>query len=210
VVSSGDTAATAFTSTGSASFNGSSSLVTAANLDLSIYPDLTVEWFMKTATGATTVVWEHSADTNSFNGAISMYLNDGPFLFSANNFSNGYYRRTTPSVSDDVWRHYAMVLDRPSTTASRLQLYIDGTLTGTAALGGADVPFLNDLFYFGGRGGTAFQFTGLLDEFRISDEILDPSQFLNVAPPVPEPSTVVLLGLGVFGLILRTRRRVAA
>ena len=37
-------------------------------------------------------------------------------------------------------------------------------------------------------------------------ELLLPSQFLNV-PPVPEPSTFGLLGLGTIGLAIKSRRR---
>jgi hypothetical protein len=44
------------------------------------------------------------------------------------------------------------------------------------------------------------QFSGLIDEVRISDQALSPSQFLNRTPSssVPEPASIALLGLGVI------------
>jgi hypothetical protein len=48
------------------------------------------------------------------------------------------------------------------------------------------------------------QFTGLLDEVRLSDSALSPSEFLNNAG-VPEPSTL-LLSLAGMGLLIAARR----
>jgi len=42
----------------------------------------------------------------------------------------------------------------------------------------------------------------LLDEIRITDGALAPDDFLQA---VPEPTTIALLGLGVFGLIRKKR-----
>jgi len=48
-----------------------------------------------------------------------------------------------------------------------------------------------------------FPAQGLLDEIRISDVALSPSQFLDV----PEPHSIMLLGAGIAALWMRGRRR---
>ncbi|MFP6579921.1 MAG: PEP-CTERM sorting domain-containing protein, partial [Myxococcota bacterium] len=47
-------------------------------------------------------------------------------------------------------------------------------------------------------------FIGFIDEVRITQSALQPSQFLNA---VPEPNTALLLGIGMMGLGMRRRRR---
>ena len=48
------------------------------------------------------------------------------------------------------------------------------------------------------------QFSGLIDEVRLSDQALSPSQFLNSSPSsVPEPASFLLLGLGLSVLVAK-------
>jgi hypothetical protein len=49
-------------------------------------------------------------------------------------------------------------------------------------------------------------FRGLIDEVRISDQALSPSEFLNA---VPEPSGIALMGVAILGLFLTFRSNVA-
>jgi hypothetical protein len=95
---------------------------------------------------------------------------------------------------------------------STVSLYLDGTLvdstsispqpnfqtfSGSGTIGGA---IGNDTTIAGGI--TAFR--GNIDEVRISNVALPPSQFLNV---VPEPTTASLLALGGVALLRRRRSR---
>lgn len=85
------------------------------------------------------------------------------------------------------------------------RLYVDGNLmdsaAGTGFLGTSVQSAIgNDPQYPSGY--NTF-FPGFIDEFRISNVALAPEQFLNAT--IPEPSAVMLLGLG--GLLLRRRQR---
>lgn len=101
-------------------------------------------------------------------------------------------------LQEDVWAHIALVV-----FSDNYSIYVDGQTqyTGSIPIGG-EGPY-----YFPGNpeeGRTVGDgFCGWMDEFRISDEALMPSQFLNAA--IPEPGTLGLLGLGFFSLIFRKR-----
>ena len=57
-----------------------------------------------------------------------------------------------------------------------------------------------------GIGGGRFGWDGYISELRISDAVLGPDDFL-VENDIPEPSTMILLGIGSLGLIGYRRRR---
>lgn len=110
----------------------------------------------------------------------------------------------------DVWYNVAVTND-----GQTMRLYIDDIRDGvgdyvlqdsinTDIAGGAlvesDAPWVIGRSWFNGP---ADFFDGQIDEVRISDVALDPSQFLFV----PEPASAGLLGLGL--LLLQRRRREA-
>lgn len=108
----------------------------------------------------------------------------------------------------DTWYHLAAVGD---SSAGTLTLYVDGNSVGsTTGFNGmfnpdGSVTAANDTSWTIGRGqfngNPADRMIGFIDEVRISDTALAPSQFLNV----PEPSAVALLAGGAL-LGLRRRR----
>lgn len=119
-------------------------------------------------------------------------------------FNSGFQGyMASPVLANDVqigeWQHLALVKE-----TSQYSLYLDGMLLATEALpSGTDGPY-----YFPGTGMTGDRtigssYGGWIDEFRISNEALTPDQFLIV----PEPTSVVLLGLGLAGLCLHQFRR---
>jgi len=191
VSSSTDTATNA-PGAGSASFSGSSSAQTASPVNLSSYTNLTIEWFMKSTQvnsgSATGIVFEQSANYNSNPGGVVGFLSQTagqPSLHSGARGSNGYANAAVQIGSDGGWHHYAVTFNQNLGLAAShiVKVYIDGVAsTTTNVLISSPInvlaPFRNDYFYLGARNASSLYFVGNLDEFRISDAILTPDQFL--------------------------------
>lgn len=199
--------------TGSASFNGTSnSFQTAATLNLSGYNQLTIEWFMKPTSATSTggqLIFEHSENGNNYTGAIRSYItSDGTLKTSQYAGSGLYYGSNTNDINPAQWTHYAVTMDRSLTgAAERIKVYVDGVVAGTYNVSNgliSDPAFIDKVLYIGARNANDIYYKGLIDEMRISDQVLTPSQFLSV----PEPGSASLL-LGLGGLALMKRRRKA-
>ena len=205
VASSSDTSPVA-PGSGSASFNGSqTAFSTAATLDLSSFTDLTIECFFKTSQAGLAVLYEHTTPAIFDPGAFGSAINDGNPLEVYQRATGGtYLDRTNLLIADDSWRHMAMIVDGSETNTDRLELYVDGVQVGLDAnfSNPTGTPaFLNTTFHIGSRLNTQLKYVGLMDELRISDTILSPSEFL------PEPAAAQLV-LGACLLLCNRRTRV--
>lgn len=111
----------------------------------------------------------------------------------------------------DEWYNVAAVSD-----GSTLSLYVQST-PGSAYTLDNFAPFIgglhtdNTVFTVGrGEYNGIFtdQFRGMIDEVRISDAALSPSQFLFAPAAVPEPGSIaLLLSMGTMGVGLLRRRK---
>ena len=104
-------------------------------------------------------------------------------------------------LQENVWSHVALVVE-----STEYSIYVDGQSQYNGSIpANGEGPY-----WFSGDPTTGNRtygdgFSGWLDEFRISDEALSPSQFLNAS--IPEPGTLGLLGLGFISLMIRKRLR---
>ena len=106
-----------------------------------------------------------------------------------------------------TWTHFAATRVVNSPTSHTYRFYLDGILVHTQVDTNPNLPDTDQDWTISGRGEGGTFLTGLLDEIRFYDEALDPSQFLNAAQAVPEPSTLPLLGISLTGLIGWGRRK---
>lgn len=99
------------------------------------------------------------------------------------------------NIFDGQWHHLAGTYD-----GSTVELFVDGVSQDTISVG----AFSNnnrDIRIGSARNNGRF-FNGQIDELRVSNSVLSPSQFLSV----PEPTSAVVLMFGVIGLLGRRRR----
>lgn len=111
----------------------------------------------------------------------------------------------TSARGDGEFHGVALVYDGP---AGEVRTYVDGALVHTntdADIGTLPATMLNPLadFRLGSYNGAEGQeFTGIIDQFRISDTALTPAEFLVV----PEPSSTAFFGISSLAFILRRRK----
>jgi concanavalin A-like lectin/glucanase superfamily protein len=167
--------------TNSVVFNGSSSFAqTVANLDLSVYNGVTVEWFSKFTSSAAAMMF---VNQDFANGGFVIDHDEsagesGLMAVKQNLGAGGPYTiQYTHYPTDGTWHHWAVTMDESGSQAV-FKFYIDGQLAATAG-GGASVvhALINDPLLIG-HGFGAYWYNGSMDEVRISGGVLPPSQFL--------------------------------
>lgn len=109
------------------------------------------------------------------------------------------------AISGNEWVHLAFVRDVADT-----RIYLNGEVLVESEPGAITSP-VSPIIRAGigaAPDGTNSQ-SGMLDDFAIWDEALAPSAIAALAAgaPVPEPSSIVLIILGAFGLLVLRRRR---
>ena len=180
---------------------------------LNLSGDYTIEFFVK-LTGAYTsdAIWQlfdrreggqvytSSADPVPYNDVYTQLI--GSYNVGGNDFTTS----TVPAQGE--WIHWALVYD-PDDVDRETSVYVDGVFQGgrnyiTGA--GTDFSMTADLLLGAHTTDASRDLEGLLDEIRISDEALEPSEFLYT---VPEPGTVSLLvfGGGLMTCLGRAKRR---
>jgi len=147
----------------------------------------------------------HRGDDRSGNDPYWLGVGTGQVAFAFDDPTGARTFLSTPLPALNQWIHVAGTLDDAT---GRMSLYVNGVLQaftttnlrsaasltgGSPGIGIGNTPSANFPSWFDGK----------IDEVRISDVALDPSQFLNAA--VPEPTSAVFLGIA--GLCLLSRRR---
>ena len=173
---------------GAAQFASGATLATTSALDLSGYSSVTVECFAKADSAAADMgifSFGNGTDAGSFSasiaaagGAASRYV---PYADALNSDA------TAAGGADGDWHHYALVIDADATGADQARLYVDGVKAASGALAsdGAS-PALSATFSIGA------DFTGLIDDVRITADALDPAQFMQASDRTEVPDAFVI------------------
>ena len=200
-----DTASTFVPQTGQANtgairFNGGTAFVDITSLSaMNLGTDFTIEFYMKPDQP---VIASPIVGLTPVN---QLYLNlaiDQGNLFFGMQYQNDQVFTSAGLVSVGQWQHVALVKE-----VGEYSIFVDGVLQNNSALSSSlDGPYdfpgspLTGTRYIGDG------FRGWLDEVRISDQALNPNQFLNI----PEPSSFVLMLTGLVGIFYtknKTRNR---
>lgn len=190
-------------------FGGSAARDPAPHIDTSIsFVDLGLthssEWTM--------MAWIRFAPFSFDNFAFSQAGLDPGYLHYGGRVHAGVPRYYSGHWTDDwyseservepgVWHHVAWTND----SAGNQMIYLDGDRIDVipALQGGVPFDLNRDITIGGPRGFNRFE--GGIDDVRIYDELLDASTIATLSRPIPEPSS--LLSLGILGAWLSIRRR---
>jgi len=167
---------------------------------------------VSTSNGALAAVYLQARPDNSIGIEFTDVAGNTHDAFSPAGFVHGFDFGTDPNGLQGTWYNLAAVSD-----GSTLSLYVNGAQVASTPFVSAD-PRLAVGTTSGGdwhagewsvgrglfNGGHADRGYGVIDEVRISNSALAPSQFLSA---VPEPATGTLALIGLLSLQTQRRRR---
>ncbi len=184
-------------------FDGASEVVFGNLFQFHIPGDATMEFWIKFDSSAhESILWTtlEGVDTNRYN-VFTNFTSPDSFNIDPRVSTPGIFSPAVP-VAPSVWTHLAVV----RVGDADYSVYKNGILFGHTVNAAALPTAIG--WTISGRPG--FRYHGFIDELRVSDGALSPSEFLN-APGVPEPGGFLLPGaaLVLFGLwgTLASRRR---
>ena len=186
--------------TTSLSFDGvGDTVLIPTNAALNSSSSFTVEFWMRssdTSSGQHLLVDKSHGFGDTTGWFFQSGSGNGIIAFGLGNGSSFPGISSSADLFDDTWHHLAGTYD-----GTTIEFFVDGTSQGSLAAG-TYAGNTRDIRIGSARNGGRF-FDGGIDELRISDTVLAPSEFLNV----PEPSSVLLIGFGSLAFAFRRKRR---
>ncbi len=164
---------------------------------LNVTGPITVEAWIKTSSTASADLVERVCSGTCSEGGYALRLSSGRPLFYIYQNSSHYSSATgSSSIADGVWHHIAGIYD-----GSMLWLRVDGALKGSAtasyALGsgtsGLEIGIAANL--------SSYAFNGLIDEVRVTADVVYPSAFTPQHHLTALPNTIGLWKLDGFSTL---------
>ena len=145
----------------------------------------TIECFALAEPDCNGMIMEVSPDNNATIGGFYLYAREGVMARTTQTGHNGE-QFINGSICDGVWHHLAVIIDPTTNVVTEsVRLYVDGVRQGVRNYNDAGVVLRPHRFYIGSRNGTSFPFKGKIDDVRITEGILSPSQFLQARSAGP-------------------------
>ena len=165
---------------GAAVFDGTARLlITGSEIKLREDQPYTFECFALAETDCNGMIMEVSPNNGDTIGGFYLYAREGVMArtaawgYNGESFING-------TICDGQWHHLAVIID-PTTSVitDSVQLYVDGVRQGVRSNNGGIAYLCPRRFCIGSRNGASFPFKGKIDDVRITEGILSPSEFLQ-------------------------------
>ena len=164
---------------GAAVFDGTArEFITGHEVDLRENQPYTFECFALAEPDCDGMIMEVSPNNGDTIGGFYLYATEGVMARTAEWGYNG--ENFNGTIRDGQWHHLAVIID-PTTdvVVDSVQLYVDGVRQGIRSNNGGIAYLCPHRFCIGSRNGTSFPFKGKIDDVRITEGILSPSQFLQ-------------------------------
>lgn len=184
-------------------FNGSNSFVEVADNSLLDSSEVAISFWFNSRSNqvahADFLDKGHGSGTNPYHAGFAVQYNSNATDFSAFYGNGSYFEGAGSSQGylDQEWHHVVANLGGP-----QIELYIDGVLENTVAANGSILANGANL-YFGRHKALGRYYNGLLDDIQIYDSALSQSEVSQIynGTAVSNPTTPLLLGLGLLGLL---------
>ena len=209
----GATGALAGDSDTAAAFDGSDSMVIniGPSADFLLTADLSVSFWFKAAsfpTGNTpeslfTITADAATSGTAKMEELAIYKN-GDIVYTHEYGNQGSSEQTytfsTANLDTDTWYNIALIRDSGAGDRE-VHLYIDNSLLDTYSYTQEAEGYTEGEMSIGGYAGAKFE--GTIDEFAIFNSQLTGQDVTDIynAAQVPEPATIMILGLGAIALI---------
>ena len=164
---------------GAAVFDGTArEFITGHEVDLRENQPYTFECFALAEPDCDGMIMEVSPNNGDTIGGFYLYATEGVMARTAEWGYNG--ENFNGTIRDGQWHHLAVIID-PTTdvVVDSVQLYVDGVRQGIRSNNGGIAYLCPHRFCIGSRNGTSFPFKGKIDDVRITEGILSPSEFLQ-------------------------------
>lgn len=174
-------------SDGAAVFDGTArEFVSLHAVDFRENQAYTIECFALAETDCDGMILELSPNISANNaqgaaypGSLYLYAKEGVMVRGASGRYNGE-KFDAGTVCDGQWHHIAAIVNPAGATAAdKVQLFLDGVRQTGHWQNNTDSCLRPYRLFIGSRGGTSFPFKGKIDDIRITEGVLQPSQFLQ-------------------------------